>query len=147
MRRPFSFLQGIRFSKRFIRFDIRSTISERLATDKFALFSTIWDRFIENCKSNYVPNANITIDEQLFPTKARCPFTQYMANKPDKFGVKFWLAVDVSSKYLLNGFPYLGKDARRPANQPISEYIVLQLMDPYHGKERNVITDNFFIRR
>ena len=129
---------------RFIRFDIRSTRSERLATDKFALFSTIWNRFIENCKSNYVPNANITIDEQLFPTKARCPFTQYMANKPDKFGVKFWLAVDASSKYLLNGFPYLGKDARRPSNQPISEYIVLQLMDPYLGKGRNVTTDNFF---
>ena len=61
---------------RFIRFDIRSTRSERLATDKFALFSTIWNRSIENCKLNSVPNANILVDEQLFPTKARCPFTQ-----------------------------------------------------------------------
>lgn len=129
---------------RFIRFDIRSTRSERLASDKFALFSTVWNRFIENCKSNYMPNANITVDEQLFPTKARCPFTQYMANKPDKFGVKFWLAVDAKSKYLVNGFPYLGKDAHRPSNQPVSEYIVLQLMDPYLGKGRNVTTDNFF---
>ena len=129
---------------RFIKFDIKSTRSERLVTDKFALFSTIWNIFIENCKSNYVPNSNITIDEQLFPTKARCPFTQYMANKPVKFGVKFWLAVDASYKYLLNGFPYLGKDARRPSNQPISEHIVLQLMDPYLGKGRNVTTDNLF---
>ena len=67
-----------------------------------------------------------------------------MANKPDKFRVKLWLAVDASSKYLLNGFPYLGKDARRPSNQPISEYIVLQLMDPYLEKGRNVTTDNYF---
>ena len=52
-----------------------------------------------------------------------------MANRPDKFGVKFWLAVDASSNYLLNGFPYLEKDAHRPSNQPISEYIVLQLTD------------------
>ena len=54
-----------------------------------------------------------------------------MANKPDKFGVKFWLAVDASSNYLLNGFPYLEKDAHGPSNQPVSDsdYIVLQLMD------------------
>ena len=52
-----------------------------------------------------------------------------MADKPDKFRVKLWLAIDASSKYLLNGFPYLGKDVHRPSNQPVSEYIVLQLMD------------------
>ena len=128
----------------YIRFDIREERSIRLKTDKFALFSTVWNRFIENCKSHYSPNENITIDEQLFPTKARYPFTQYMASKPDKFGIKFWLAVDAESKYLVNGFPYLGKDEHRPKNESVSEYVVLQLMDPYLGKGRNVTTDNFF---
>ena len=42
------------------------------------------------------------MDEQLFPTKAHCRFTQYMANKPYKFGIKFWIAVDLESKYVLN---------------------------------------------
>ncbi|KAJ8333915.1 hypothetical protein SKAU_G00412340 [Synaphobranchus kaupii] len=37
----------------------------------------------------------------------------YMANKPDKFGIKFRMAVDVETKYLLNGFPFLGKDCTR----------------------------------
>lgn len=129
---------------RYIRFDIREERSIRLKTDKFALFSTVWNRFIENCKSHYSPNENITVDEQLFPTKARYPFTQYMASKPDKFGIKFWLAVDAKSKYLVNGFPYLGKDEHRPANESLSEYVVLQLMGPYLGKGRNVTTDNFF---
>jgi len=46
------------------------------------------------------------------PAKARCRFVQYMANKPDKFGIKFWLAADRKSKYLLNRCPYLGKDER-----------------------------------
>lgn len=129
---------------KFIRFDMKSTRSERLKSDKFALFSTIWDRFIENCKSCYKPSGNITIDEQLFPTKARYPFTQYIASKPDKFGVKFWLAVDAESNYLLNGFPYLGKDNHRPADQSLSEHVVLKLMEPFLGKGRNVTTDNFF---
>ena len=47
----------------------------------------------------------LTIDEQLFPCKTRCPFIQYMANKPDKFGIKFWLLADAQSKYLCNGKP------------------------------------------
>ena len=42
-----------------------------------------------------------------------------MANKPDKFGFTYWLAVDASSNYLLNGFPYLETDAHRPSNQPV----------------------------
>ena len=56
---------------KFTRFDVRSTRSQRLMTDKLALVSTMWNRFIENCKASYRPGENITIDEQLFPTKAR----------------------------------------------------------------------------
>lgn len=128
----------------YLRFDIKATRSDRLKTDKFALVSQVWDRFIANCIASYRPNEDITVDEQLFPTKTRCPFTQYMANKPDKFGIKFWLAADAKSKYLVNGFPYLGKDVQRPSNVPLSEYVVLRLVEPYMGKGRNVTTDNFF---
>ncbi|KAM6999965.1 piggyBac transposable element-derived protein 4-like [Tautogolabrus adspersus] len=67
-----------------------------------------------------------------------------MANKPDKFGIKFWLAADVETKYFLNGFPYLGKDDTRPANQHLGESVVMRLVEPYVGKGRNVTTDNFF---
>lgn len=42
-----------------------------------------------------------------------CKFTQYLPNKTDKFGIKFWLAFDMQTKYILNGFPYLGKDETR----------------------------------
>lgn len=129
---------------RFIRFDIKATRSERLLQDKFALISEVWNRFINNCVSNYRPGSNITVDEQLFPTKCRCKFIQYMASKPDKFGIKFWLAVDVESKYLLNGFPYLGKDETRPSDQSVSENVVLRLVEPYLDTGRNITTDNFF---
>ena len=50
----------------------------------------------------------------------------------------------VKKTYLLNGFPYIGKDDHRPSNQTLSEHIVLKLMDPYLGKGRNATTDNFF---
>uniref|UniRef100_A0A0K0G3K6 DDE_Tnp_1_7 domain-containing protein n=1 Tax=Strongyloides venezuelensis TaxID=75913 RepID=A0A0K0G3K6_STRVS len=68
---------------------------ERLCTDKFAMISEIWNQFINNSQCCYKPHENISTNEQLFPTKARCKFTQYMANKSHKFDIKFWLAVDV----------------------------------------------------
>ncbi|GFV56779.1 DDE_Tnp_1_7 domain-containing protein [Trichonephila clavipes] len=71
----------------------------------------------------YARGPYIAIDEQLFPSKARCRSTQYMPSKPDKFGTKFWLAADVDSKYVLNVFPYLGKDEERPENLSLSEYV------------------------
>ena len=67
-----------------------------------------------------------------------------MANKSDKFGIKFWIAVDLESKYILNAIPYLGKDETRPATQRLSESVVIKLVEPYLGKGRNVTTDNFY---
>lgn len=129
---------------RFLRFDVKSSRSQRLENDKFALASAVWNRFIDNCIQCYKPGTDITVDEQLFPTKARCRWTQYIASKPDKFGIKFWLASDVKSKYLVNGFPYLGRDESRPPGQRLGENVVLRLMEPYINTGRNVTTDNFF---
>ncbi|XP_058873952.1 piggyBac transposable element-derived protein 4-like [Acipenser ruthenus] len=129
---------------RFLSFDFRGTRRARLQTDKFALASEIWNGFIENSIACYKPGENLTVDEQLFSTKARCRWTQYMPNKPDKFGIKFWLAVDVDSKYVVNGYPYLGKDDTCPAGQRLGDNVVLRLMEPYLGKGRNVTTNNFF---
>lgn len=129
---------------RFIRFDDRNQRSQRLQTDKFAMISEVWYKFIDNSQNCYKPGPYITIDEQLFPTKARCRFTQYMPNKPDKFGIKFWLASDVRSKYIINGFPYLGKDESREPSVPLGEFVTMKLAKPYVGCGRNITTDNFF---
>ncbi|GFQ81504.1 piggyBac transposable element-derived protein 4 [Trichonephila clavata] len=67
-----------------------------------------------------------------------------MLNKPNKFGIKLWIASDVSSKYVLNGFPYLGKDEQRPSSMLLSEHVILKLVEPYTSCGRNITTDNFF---
>ncbi|XP_033178751.1 piggyBac transposable element-derived protein 4-like [Bombus impatiens] len=129
---------------KFIRFDKKSERSQRLRNNKFAMVSTVWDRFIENSQNCYKPGTYITVDEQLFPSKTRCRFTQYMPNKPDKFGIKFWLACDVNSKYTINGFPYLGKDKKRENSISLGEFVALKLMELFTGCGRNLTTDNFF---
>lgn len=135
----------MRLVKKYLRFDIRETRRQALQHDKFALISTVFNRFVKNSIKSYCPGASLTVDEQLFPTKARCPFTQYMANKPDKFGVKFWILAEVESKYCVNAIPYLGADEQR--NLPLGTHVVLSLMEPFLGKGYNVTTDNFFTNK
>lgn len=129
---------------RYLRFDIKETRPERLLTDKFAMAREIWDKFIHNCRSCYEPGENITIDEQLFPSKTRCPFTQFLPKKPDKFGILFYLDVDLESKFILNGFPFIGNDEPSAYDGSAADKIVLRLMEPFFGNGYCVTYDNFF---
>ena len=84
------------------------------------------NRFVDNYISCYKSGKNITIDKQLFPTKARCRFTKYIQKNSDKFVIKFWLAVDVKTKHILNAIPYLGKDETRAPSHRLSNWVVIK---------------------
>ena len=105
-----------------------------LQRDNFALISVVWDKYVNNCIACYKPGENTTVDKQLFPTKVHCRFTQYTPNKPNKFSIKFWVAVDVDTKYILSAIPYLGKDETRPPNLRLSENVVMNIVDPHLTK-------------
>ena len=49
-------------------------------------------------------------------------------NTPDEFGIKFWLAVDVEIKYILNAIAYLRKDERRASSQGLSDWVVMSII-------------------
>ena len=128
----------------YLRFDLKNERKTTFEHDKFCLASSICIPFVENCQKAKIPNVFITVDEQLLPCKARCKFIQYMANKPDKFGLKFWIAADVESKYFYNGFPYLGKNKAISNDVSVSTDVVLKLIDPLLKKSYNVTCDNYF---
>ena len=96
----------------------------------------VWNRFVDNSIACYKPGAFLTVDEQLFPSKARCPFTQFMASKPEKYGQKYWLAVDKGSKYIVNGFPYVGKDELRSKEECVSDHFAMKPAEPYLKKRK-----------
>ena len=130
---------------RHIRFDDKATRSARKDKDKFCLIRDVWKSFLTQCQTHFHPSCYLTVDEQLFPTKARCPFTQYMPNKPGKFGIKFWMLCDSDSSYILNAEPYLGRHFEENRGQmQLGEFVVMNLMQPYLNKGHNVTTDNFF---
>ena len=71
-------------------------------------------------------------------------YNMYMANKPDKFGIKFWLLADAQSIYLCNSKPYLGRDPSRSRCSDLPGDVCLTLLQPYYKKGYNVTTDNYF---
>ncbi|KAL2731778.1 piggyBac transposable element-derived protein 4-like [Vespula squamosa] len=83
----------------------------RLKTDKFALISNAWNRFIENSQNNYKPHMNLSIDERLFPTKVKCKFMQYIPSN----GIKFW--------HQVLGLSYLGKEETPPSSTPLDKFL------------------------
>ena len=104
----------------------------------------MWNRFIDNCISCYTSGGFFIVDKQLFPSKCRCPFTQFMASKPDKYGQKYWLALDKECKCAVNRFQYVGRDKTRSRDERVSNQVIKLLLKPYLNKGRNVTTDNYF---
>ena len=71
-------------------------------------------------------------------------FVANLAKQTNKFGIKFWITVDVETKYLFNGFPYVGKDGSRSGNVSVPTGVVMKLMMPLFKKDHNVTSDNYF---
>ena len=131
--------------KRFLRFDEKRTRSFRIDEDPFTHVREIFDKIAKSCRENFVPNFSLCIDEQLVPMKTRCRFVVYMPNKPDKFGFKFWLLVDNSTKYVWNIVPYLGKcEAPDRNGERLADFAVKKLLSSLERKSYNITCDNFF---
>ena len=78
----------------FLRFDDKSTRSERRKNDKLAPIRDVREAVCNNLTKHHILGSNITVDEQLVPFRGRCRFHQYMASKPDKYGKKIIWVTD-----------------------------------------------------
>lgn len=128
----------------FIRFDDKDTRSVRRQNDKLAPIRDLFNMIESNLHRMYSPGECLTVDEQLVPFRGRCPFKQYIASKPDKYGMKiFWLC-DSATAYPLKAIPYLGKKRTKVVNVGVAHSIVRELCERYQRSNRNITMDNFF---
>lgn len=137
--------QRFRFLLNCLRFDDLSSRNERKKIDKLAPIREIFDCFVQNCKNAYCIGTNATIDEKLEAFRGRCGFKQYIPSKPNKYGVKIFALVDASTSYCANLEVYVGQQPEGPyklKNDPFS--IVLRLVEPISGLNRNLTCDNWF---
>lgn len=128
-----------------LRFDDESTREERKKTDRLALISEFFNKFIKNCTDNYCCSEYVTVDEMLVPFRGRCFFRLYMKSKPAKYGLKIMCLCDAKTHYLYNAFIYAGKETPSRNNSLlVPTNNVLTLTEPIYGTNRNVTGDNWF---
>ncbi|XP_045453461.1 piggyBac transposable element-derived protein 4-like [Melitaea cinxia] len=126
-----------------LRFDEKQTREARKLTDNFAPIRELWDKLISNFQKWYTPGSYIIVDEQLVGFRGRCPFSMYIPNEPDKYGIKLVMAADVNSKYVINAIPYLRKGTD-PQGQPLATFFVEKNTSTLYGSNRNITIDNWF---
>ena len=63
-----------------------------------------------------------------------------MLQKSAKFGIKFWMVCDTTTSFVLQAFPYVGREEREVG---LREHVTLSLMEPYKNMGLNVTTGNF----
>ena len=129
-----------------MRFDDPKTRRERRAKDKLALFREICNCFIANdakCKANYVPDCDMTVEEQLVTFRGRCGFRMFIPSKPGCYGIKIWILADSSSSYCYNADIYTGKVGNsREIGQ--ATRAVMELTDSITNSGRNIVGDIVF---
>ncbi|XP_066253023.1 piggyBac transposable element-derived protein 4-like [Euwallacea similis] len=128
-----------------LRFDCAGTRNDRRRIDKLAPIRAIFERYINHCQECYTPSEYMTIDEKLEAFRGRCGFRQYIPNKPAKYGIKVFALVDARTFYIFNLEVYVGKQPDGPfslSNKP--DDIVLRLVEPIRGSNRNITFDNWF---
>nr|ADV17599.1 transposase [Agrotis ipsilon] len=131
------------FLIRCMRMDDKTLRPTLRSDDAFIPVRKLWEIFINQCRLNYVPGGNLTVDEQLLGFRGRCPFRMYIPNKPDKYGIRFPMMCDAATKYMIDAIPYLGKSTKTNG-LPLGEFYVKELTKTVHGTNRNVTCDNWF---
>lgn len=135
--------ERFKFIVRCLRMDDKTLRSILRPNDAFVPARNVWELFIKQCQINYIPGSEVTIDEQLLGFRGRCPFRIYIPNKPAKYGIKFPMMCDATSKYMINADPYLGRSTNT-GGLPLGEFYVKKLSQTIHGSNRNITCDSWF---
>ena len=134
-----------RFLLQTLRFDNRDTRIERRSVDRIAPIRELFNKFVQNCRSNYAVGEDVTIDEMLVAFRGRCCFIQYIPSKPAKYGIKIFSAVDAKMFYTCNLEIYPGRQPEGPFQMSNkSTDVVDRLVTPLSKSGRNICADNWF---
>nr|CAH7732627.1 unnamed protein product [Callosobruchus chinensis] len=138
-------LKRFTFLLRCIRFDNIGDRETRKEIDKLAPIREVFELFVNNFQKFFSPGEYVTVDEQLVAFRGNCSFRQYIPSKPAKYGLKVFALCDARTAYTVNMEPYVGKQPEGPYCLGNSaQEIVLRLVQPIEGTNRNITGDNWF---
>lgn len=114
--------------------------------DKLYKIRPFLDIILRNFKANYIPDANLSVDESMISYKGRLSFLQYMPKKPTKWGMKAWVLADAANGYTWGWKLYTGKESEASHEHTLTHRVVLELVSDarLEGKGYTVYCDNFY---
>ena len=117
------------------------------SNDPLAKIRLVIDKLKISFSQSFAPYENLCVDESLLLYKGRCYFKQFIPSKRSRFGIKLFVLSDCKTNYVLNFIIYIGQKtniSRTNIAIGISGDVVMTLLQPYLGKGRTLITDNWY---
>ncbi|KAF0728333.1 piggyBac transposable element-derived protein 4-like, partial [Aphis craccivora] len=111
-------------------------------SDRLHKISNVTNHIINNIRTMYYPNENLSLDESILLWRGRLSFRQYIPSKAHKYGIKFY-ELCTKDGFILNILIYKVKGTDEDS-RGVTFGIVAKLMEPYLGKGHTVYMDNFF---
>lgn len=109
---------------------------------KFGKVKHVIDLSIKKFKCLYIPERNISVDENLLPWKGRLGFRQYIPSKRARYGIKIYKLCESSTGYIWNALVYTGKDTEMSETTGLyGECAVKTLISDLLGKGYNLYLD------
>ena len=117
-----------------------------VTTRKIDKIKPLLDLFLPRFRELYVPASNLSVDETMIGFRGRFGSTQYMPQKPTKWGIKLFTLADSANGYLLNALVYTGAETLEHADPtysslPVPGRVVLDVMTTYLDQGYHVFTD------
>uniref|UniRef100_A0A0K2TIZ0 Putative LOC100166252 [Acyrthosiphon pisum] n=1 Tax=Lepeophtheirus salmonis TaxID=72036 RepID=A0A0K2TIZ0_LEPSM len=141
-------LDRFRFLLSCLRFGEKECQNEQKKHDKLAPIRQVFEKFVDNCKNNYIPTEHMTIDEMLVPFRGSCSFRQYVPSKPARYGVKVHALCDSKTFYVYNMEIYAGLQPEGPVEADMefnsSKAVVLRLISDISGSGRNITFNDYW---
>lgn len=99
-----------------------------------------------NIVKYYQHSPQICIDEAMKAFRGRSDMRQYMSNKPDKWGLKYWCRCDGVTSYLSKFQLYTGKRDRTPVQDQygLGYRVVHELTRDVVDKNHQLFVDRYF---
>ena len=112
--------------------------------DKLFRAKPLFDDVRLACQAFYHPKQQLSVDERMVASKGRSGMTQYMKDKPTKWGMKLFVVADATNGYSFDFRMYTGK-RHTPVIHGLAYDVVMQLVDTtVLGTGYHVYTDNFY---
>ena len=86
----------------------RETVTARSALTKIYKVRPMLNRMLPLFRRYYSPRPQLSLDEDMIPTKNRLAIKQYILDKPVRWGFKSFLLCEAKTGYILNAEIYTG---------------------------------------